>query len=50
MLFAHPAASPAQKRGRTAHISGLLQLLRAHGLIAKVPRNPYRVTSKGKRL
>jgi hypothetical protein len=38
---------PGQRR-RTAHVSRLLHLLRAHGLIAKVPHaHRYRVTAKG---
>jgi hypothetical protein len=48
MLFAGRPATLAQRRSRTAHISRRLQLLRAHGLIAKVPRSHrYRVTPKG---
>jgi hypothetical protein len=48
VLFPHPPATQAQKRSRTAHISRLLQLLRAHGLIAKIPRSQrYRITAKG---
>jgi hypothetical protein len=48
LLFPQPAATPVHKRSRTAHISRLLQLLRAHGLVAKIPRSQrYRVTAKG---
>jgi hypothetical protein len=48
VLFPRPAATAAQQRRRCAHISRLLQLLRAHGLIAKIPRSHrYRVTAKG---
>jgi hypothetical protein len=37
-----------EKRRRTVKVCRHLQLLRAHGLIAKIPRsNRYRVTSKG---
>jgi hypothetical protein len=37
-----------RKRQRTARVSRLLQLLRAHGLIAKIPHaNRYRTTAKG---
>jgi hypothetical protein len=47
-LFDTPAADPATQRRRTAHVSRLLQLLRAHGLIAKLPHaHRYRVTDKG---
>lgn len=47
-LFAGRARTPAEQRRRTAHVSRLLQLLRAHGLIAQVPHSyRYRITSKG---
>jgi len=47
-LFRGPARTLAEQRRRTAHVSRLLQLLRAHGLIAKVPHSyRYRITSKG---
>src|SRR5262249_49944660 len=37
-----------EQRRRTAQVSRLLQLLRAHGLIAKVPHaHRYRTTAKG---
>ena len=39
------------QRRRTAHVSRLLHLLRAHGLIAKIPHSQrYRVTVKGEAL
>jgi hypothetical protein len=48
VLFPKPAATLTQQRSRTARISRLLQLLRAHGLIAKVPRSHrYHITAKG---
>ena len=38
----------AERRRRTAHVSRLLHLLRAYGLIAKIPHSHrYRVTFKG---
>jgi hypothetical protein len=47
-LFPQPAATRAQQYRRTAHVSRLLQLLRGHGLIAKIPHSHrYRVTAKG---
>jgi hypothetical protein len=47
-LFGSAAAGPAQRRRRTAQVSRLLHLLRAHGLIAKIPHtHRYRVTAKG---
>jgi hypothetical protein len=48
VLFPKRAQDVAEQRRRTAHVSRLLHLLRAHGLIAKVPRaHRYRVTTKG---
>ncbi len=48
LLFARPAKAPAERRRRTARVSRWLHLLRAHGLLAKVPHsNRYRVTAKG---
>ena len=47
-LFAQPAASEAEYRQRSAHISRQLAKLRGHGLIAKVPRcRLYRPTPTG---
>jgi hypothetical protein len=47
-LFARPPKDPLEKRRRIARISRRLQLLRAHGLIAKIPHSHrYRVTTKG---
>ncbi len=48
VLFGTPARTAVEQRRRTARVSRLLQLLRAHGLIAKVPRaHRYQVTVKG---
>jgi hypothetical protein len=50
-LYPQAARNMAEQRRRTARVSRLLQLLRAHGLIAKVPRNyRYQVTPKGETL
>jgi hypothetical protein len=50
-LFRPRARDVAERRRRTAHVSRLLHLLRAHGLIAKVPHtHRYRVTAKGQAL
>ena len=50
-LFGSAARSPAERRRRTAQVSRHLQLLRAHGLIAKVAHSHrYRVTAKGEAL
>ena len=47
-LFPTRAQSVAEQHRRTAHVSRLLHLLRAHGFIAKIPRaHRYRVTTKG---
>jgi hypothetical protein len=51
VLFPQRGRDVAEQRRRTAHVSRLLHLLRAHGLIAKVPRSHrYRVTAKGEAL
>jgi hypothetical protein len=48
VLFATRVKDITEQRRRTAYVSRLLQLLRAHGLIAKIPRaHRYRVTKKG---
>jgi hypothetical protein len=50
-LFPQRTRDSAGQRRRTAHVSRLLQLLRAHGLIAKIPHtHRYRVTAKGEAL
>jgi len=50
-LFGPAPADLAGRRRRTARVSRLLQLLRAHGLIAKIPHaHRYRVTEQGQRL
>lgn len=47
-LVARLPLQPADKRRLSTRVSRLLQLLRAHGLIAKIPRSRrYRVTGKG---
>jgi hypothetical protein len=47
-LFGTGPISAEDKRRRTVQVSRRLQLLRAHGLIAKIPHsNRYRVTAKG---
>jgi hypothetical protein len=48
LLYATPAQSPAERRRRSSAISRKLRLLRAHGLIQKVPRtHRYHVTATG---
>jgi hypothetical protein len=47
-LYSAPAKDLPEKRRRTARVSRLLQLLRAHGFIAKVPRcHRYTITRRG---
>jgi hypothetical protein len=51
VLFGQRVRDAAEQRRRTARVSRMLHLLRAHGLIAKVPRSHrYRVTAKGEAL
>jgi hypothetical protein len=48
VLFPVQVKGRAEQRRRTTQVSRLLHLLRAHGLIAKIPHaHRYRVTSKG---
>jgi hypothetical protein len=48
VLFPLRVRDVAEQHRRTAHVSRLLHLLRAHGLIAKIPHaHRYRVTAKG---
>jgi hypothetical protein len=49
LLYSSPAASPEERRRRSAAISRKLRMLRAHGLIQKVSRtHRYLVTSQGR--
>jgi hypothetical protein len=50
LLYETPAATPAQERQRSAAVTRQLRLLRAHGLIHKVPRtHRYVVSESGRR-
>ncbi len=50
-LFGPGPISAEDKRRRTVQVCRYLQLLRAHGLLAKIPHsNRYRVTAKGEAL
>lgn len=50
-LYDHPAPSPEEKRRRSARVSRLLRMLRAHGLIQKVPHSHrYMLTQKGREI
>ncbi|HUQ96012.1 MAG TPA: hypothetical protein VM120_30320 [Bryobacteraceae bacterium] len=49
LLYQTEATSPEERRRRSAAISRKLRLLRAHGLIQKVPRtHRYHVTAAGR--
>lgn len=48
LLYESSADSPQEKRRRSAHVSRLLRMLRAHGLVKKVhASHRYLLTSKG---
>lgn len=50
-LYPNPATDAGERRRRCARVTRLIQLLRAHGLAAKIPRSRrYRVTAKGEAL
>jgi hypothetical protein len=50
-LYGDPPRDPLQRRRLSARVTRMIQLLRAHGILAKVPhRRRYRVTAKGERL
>jgi hypothetical protein len=49
LLYGKPVDGPAEKRRRSAAVSRKLRMLRAHGLIHKLPRtHRYRVSDKGR--
>jgi len=48
-LFLKPPRSEGERRQQSAKVSRMLRILRAHGLIRKVPKtHRYQVTSKGR--
>jgi hypothetical protein len=50
-LFPRPAKDAAERRRRCGRVTRQIQLLRAHGLVAKIPRSRrYRITTKGEAL
>jgi hypothetical protein len=50
-LYGHEAKDKAERRRRCGRVTRLIQLLRGHGLVAKIPRaRRYRVTAKGELL
>lgn len=51
LLFTGEASSPEERKRRSAWVTRQLRLLRAHGLIAKVPHtHRYQVTSLGRQI
>jgi hypothetical protein len=49
LLYDRPAATVAERRRRPAAVSRKLRMLRAHGLIHKLPRtHRYRVSEQGR--
>jgi hypothetical protein len=49
-LFGPKPQDPRERRQRCGRVSRRISLLRAHGLIAKIPRSRrYRVTNSGQR-
>ena len=50
-LFGDPVDSPTEKRRRSAQISRKIRMLRAHGLLSKLPNtHRYVVSDKGRRV
>jgi len=51
LLFTSKATSPEERRRRSGRISRLLRLLRAHGLIHKLPRSHrYKLSPRGRQV
>jgi hypothetical protein len=51
LLFDRPATEPAEKRRRSGQITRKLRMLRAHGLVHKVPHtHRYMLSDKGRRV
>ena len=50
-LYPRPSGDRVEGRRRCARVTRVIQLLRAHGLVAKIPRTRrYRITQQGERL
>ncbi len=50
-LFGAPPRDPSERRRQSARVTRMIQLLRAHGVLAQVPRSRrYRVTRIGAQL
>lgn len=51
LLFPNPTQDPSETRRRSARITRLLRILRAHGLVRKIPKTfRYRLTKRGHEL
>ena len=51
LLFPNPPDDPIQRRRQAAAVTRLLRLLRAHGIIRKIPKtHRYLVTDKGRQV
>jgi hypothetical protein len=51
LLYDHPAESPEDQRRRSARVTRLLRMLRAHGLVKKVSHtHRYILTAKGRQI
>jgi hypothetical protein len=51
LLYDTTAADPQQARRRSSRVGRQIRMLRAHGLVRKVPRaHRYRVTTKGRQV
>jgi hypothetical protein len=51
LLFARPAADDAERRRRSGQVTRKLRMLRAHGLVQKVPHtHRYLVSEKGRQV
>jgi hypothetical protein len=49
-LYAKPSATPEERRRRSARVTRLIRLLRAHGILHKVPKtHRYQVSPKGRK-
>lgn len=51
ILFDTPPSTPAERKRRSARVSRKLRLLRAHGLVRKLPKSHrYRLSERGRQL
>lgn len=50
-LYRHDSKDPGERRRRCGRVTRLIQLLRAHGLVAKIPKaRRYRLTAHGEQI